>query len=325
MTGEGAPPLKDVQTPNLWSVVRPLLITHLETFKRYPEIEGLVVLGGASSRSGHRGIDEYSDLDASIFISLPEAKEWVGRPNSVRAFLDESQHLLPDWLPPFESRVRCESVPAGEIGLDVHQLIVELEEDDTRSWDEPRRQAYSDTAEIIFDRSGRVSRIIERKTQWSDDEVWRTLARVIAQLSWSGRVNPSRQLARGFPDHAHDLLTEAIDGLVHVVYIANRRYRPHRKWRLRECFSLPFLPPEFEQRVLAALLVPDLEASHVEARIQLVSGLIADVTELASRHWELPADCYRSACQLSYEDRQLRIEAGLPGAFLPATFGRLQE
>ncbi len=297
---------EEIQASNIRSILRPALIEYLEAFEHRPSVEGLVLLGGASSCQGRAVLDEYSDLDAAVFISIPAATPWVGQQNSVRTFLNQSQNLLPPWLPPFQLAIPCPGTKAGEISLDLHQLIVELEEDDARVWDEGCRQAYSETGEIIFDRSGRVGRIIARKTEWDEDEAWRTLIRVIGQIYWCGCVNPPRQLARGLPDHAHDLLNEALDGIIHVAYIANRRYRPHRKWRLRESFSLPSLPPRFKERVLEALVIRDLEPAHVGSRIHLVTDLITDVTELASRFWELPEDCYNAACQFSYDDRQLR-------------------
>lgn len=298
--------LEDIQTANLWHTLRPVLVDYLQHFVDYPEVEGVVILGGAAATRERRFLDRFSDLDASIFISLdlpPDARDL-----SIREFLDHYQTLLPTWLPPFEVHIPCARHPEREVEINIHQQIIELEKDPFNLWSEPRREAYAETSEILFDRSGRVGELIREKIAWDDDRARRKLLEVLGQARWSGVVNPPRQIERGFPHNGHDLLNEALDLIVHAVYLVNRKYRPHRKWRLQRAFHLPLAPANFRSRLLEAMLIPEMTAQGIRSRVELVHALLDDVTALAREHYDLPQDCYAASCFESFSDRQLKKE-----------------
>lgn len=128
-------------TENLYHVLRPVLLEHLEAFRSHPDLEGIVVLGGAADTDGRRFLDRFSDLDATIFVSVPIASK--STVSSVREFLDQHQELLPAWLPPFSTRVPCAGHPDGEVEVNLHQMIVELESRESRQWDEMKKEGNS--------------------------------------------------------------------------------------------------------------------------------------------------------------------------------------
>ncbi len=290
-------------TPNLRELLRPLLLDYLTDLTQYPELCGVVLLGGAANGS-RAFLDRFSDLDAAIFISVPTAASTES--DSVRDFLDNNQTALPQWLPPFSSILPCSAHPDGEIEVNVHQLILELEERSTHAWDEAKMEVFSEAAEIMYDPSGRVECLVARKTMWDDRIARRLLLRLLGQARWYGVINPSRQIARGFPLHAQDLLNEAIEILIWIVYLVNRHYRPHKKWRIERCCCLPVLPGKFRERLVEAMYVPNMTEDNILHRSHIIEALLEDVSGLARSMYDLPKDLYLASCIESFDDRQLR-------------------
>ncbi len=200
----------------------------------------------------------------------------------------------------------CPSHPHGKVTVNIHQHVMELEVEPDRHWNEACKQAYRDTAEVIYDRGGHVAQLLREKTRWDDDEARVALIKILGQLSWYVSLNPIRQLDRGLPHHAHDLLNHGVDLIVEAIYLVNHRLCPHRKWRLQEAFHLPRIPESFKSRILEGMLIRHMSAEDVHRRIHLLEGLCRDTETLANEVYELPRDCYGVACQIAYSDRQLR-------------------
>jgi hypothetical protein len=300
--------LTDIRTENIWHKLHPFFVNYLNQFTKYAEVEGIAILGGAADTPGRRFLDEFSDLDAALFITLPMPKNI--QYSNVREFIDKYQSLLPNWLPPFETHIYCPLHPKDMVEINIHQQIMELEENSQRSWDydEGRKEGYSETCEILFDRNGRVAKLITDKTKWDDVIARRLLLKLIGQAYWYGTVNPIRQIQRGFIHNGHDLLNRALDILVHIIYLINRKYRPHKKWRLQHALNLSVLPIDFKSRVISAMLIQEMTGKSVQKRVDIFKLLLTDVVALSRNVYDLPEDCYRQSCLESYDDRQLRIK-----------------
>ncbi len=78
------PTARDLATTNLWKSMYPFFRQFMKSFLAYPEVEGLVILGGAGKR---RFLDIHSDLDGSLFISLEIPKDLVGL--DIKSFLNQ--------------------------------------------------------------------------------------------------------------------------------------------------------------------------------------------------------------------------------------------
>ena len=293
----------ELRTDNLRHMLRPILLRCLERYKDYAETEGIVILGGAAENAQRPFLDHNSDLDGSIFVSLPCVDSLPQI--SLRQFLENHQECLPPWLPPFESQIPLEQHPQREVDLNIHQQILEFEEREGAMWDEGRCAAYAN-CEILFDRTGRVGRLIRQRVRWRDEISYRLLLRNLGQAQWYGIINPEKQIERGMMYSAHDLINEATELLIHAVYLINREYRPHKKWRLQHAYSLRARPTEFRERIIALMQIEDCSEASVRRRIMLISALLDDVIEIAESQVGVPEDVYRASCVFSFEDRQLK-------------------
>ena len=286
---------------------RQLLIDHLKEFHSYPEAIGTVILGGAA-RNSSSSLDRFSDLDAALFISVPAAIDYEG---PVREFLDLNQQLLPNWLPPFSTYLSYPEHPSGQVEVNIHQLIIELEEKAGRIWDEQKKGAYKYSSEILSDTKNRLKKVIEQQTHWDDVKAQRMLLRILGQVAWYGIKNPPRQLVRNLPIEACDLIREAVELLIWAAYIINREYRPHKKWRFSRCFELSLLPADFKFRLGGIVKNLKPRSSSIYQQCSAVEELLIDMKTISQTVYNIPKDPYALSCSLSYEDRQLRFTGSI--------------
>ena len=285
---------------SLFQVLRPVLVANIASFCGYPDLVGVVILGGASLRK--QSLDQHSDLDASIFVSVPDAAGIS--PLALRSYIDHSQDRLPQWLPDFSQIVQVPAHPLAQVEINIHQQIYEIEVRSDVQWDEAKKQSYAASGEIFYDPHGLVRRLIGEKIRWNDEDARRVLLRILGQAKWYGMINPRRQLDRGSVLSAMNLLADAADLLIHALFLVNREYRPHTKWRIDAAIHLPLLPPDFPARI-STLYHAIVEAESIIVRTEVFEALLEDVTEIARREYSFTGDPYRLSCYESFLDRQL--------------------
>jgi hypothetical protein len=184
-------------------------------------------------------------------------------------------------------------------------MVVETEERSAAPWPDAKRFAYKEASEIVVDPTGRVRRIIERQTAWNEADELPRIIRRLAQARWYGVINPIRQFDRGHGVVAHDLLNSGTDLLVEAMFLLNRRFPPHKKWRLALLPSLACTPTDLDERVAHVLRVEGYDRAGVTKRVEVFSELLDETTELARSVLDLPPDLDAASATMSFPDRQL--------------------
>jgi hypothetical protein len=246
--------------------------------------------------------DSYSDVDLSIFLNTPVIPDEM----DLKAFTLAHQEQLPCWLPDYQFNVPL--LPSGEREINLHQLLYSYECRADNEWPEAKKEAYAYTSDVVYDRHGRVRRLIEQKTRFDPEARTRRLTRLAVQLPWCGWLNPQRQLKRGLLMSAQDLLNEAVELIVEGLFLVNGRYRPHRKWRAVVAENLPWKPPRYAQLIKEATLIFDFDAANVERRIAAIRDLWSPLLAHALAEQMIPPNYEQYLATHISLNRQLRVE-----------------
>lgn len=272
----------------------------LDALSRKPEVEAVVLLSSICGDLGGRRFDEWSDIDLAIYLDTPvPARLW--RPDP-RETADAVAAALPDWLPDFSFWIEADY---GPVELNLHQSLMEYELDPRTTWPESRCEAYSGNIEITHDRHGRLARLIEDKLRDGSGRLRRRVAVLAARLQWDIEVLPERQLRRGRLLDAHALLTAAVDELVELLYIADGRYPPNRKWRMGELAALGVIDDE-GRATLDEIIRCSCSAEDARRRSRLLSGLYTRLRPVLG----IPDDAYDCYNREHSPSRQLRRQTG---------------
>ncbi len=217
----------------------------------------------------------------------------------IAVFVDYKNHelkTLPEWLPQFDFHVKLSEPIEGleDIEFNVHQQILSLEQE--HEWDEGKKEAYS-RGNVVYDRKGFLTKFLEEKLAYNEEECQRKLIEIVGQFSWYGEINPRRQIERGFIHNAHDLLNQTEEMIVEALFLFNRRYRPHKKWRLETSFRLPWTPINYEIHMKEAILVKDYTPEDIERRILALKAIIIPLQEQLIANGDIPENSYEYACR----------------------------
>ncbi len=284
-------------TRNIWDDVRQMVVPWLEELVKKPETAGVVVLGGLADSPARHFLDECSDVDIALFLSIPDASGY----SCPKRFAREHPESLPEWLPSFQFFVPFES---DRMEINCHQLIMEIEECPDRGWSPGKREAYSRTGEIYFDRSGAVARLIATKCAAPasfDDIVVK-----VSQLPWYGWRNPRRLVRRGLLLTAKMVLNIACDQLLELVFWANDTYPPHLKWRHVDSHGLSWRPSSLDCRLAAILEAPMTEDGILNAA-DTMEALATELEGFLHKEKGLPLDPFTYVSVHIDPDRQLPI------------------
>lgn len=275
-----------------------------------PEVEAVILLSSICDDLGLRCFDELSDIDVAIYLDTPVPSElWRADP---RATYDALVASLPDWLPDFSFWIRADY---GTVEVNLHQSLMEYELDSRSAWSESRCEAYASAHEIVYDRDGRLAQLISDKLSGQRARLQRRAAKLDTRLQWDINVIPQRQLRRGRVLDAHVVLTDAIDELVELLYIAASRYPPARKWRMGELSTLGLLDDDARAALVDATRCSG-SVADVGRRQRLLANLYARLRPTLGLRTDA-YDCYNSEHSPS---RQLRRSTG-GAAFGPLFVG----
>lgn len=221
--------LKRIKTTNINNDINRVMDFFFERLKSKKEIRGIIKLGGLAARNFS---DIHSDIDASILVDGPA-----------------------QWLPQFEFYVPApyKGIPFFEIN--VHQNTIEREFD--REWEEAKKEAYEE-GEIIFQRDRRVHELIARKVRFDHEAGEKRKRHLMTAVT---RYRPSLN-----PVNDHLALNKMLNQLMEIVYLSNREFRPHKKWRFEKIRYAPRLPEDFESLIQEALLVKGLNTEDAARR-----------------------------------------------------------
>lgn len=250
---------------------------YLDNLKKKINVEGIVVLGGMGKK---KYFDEFSDIDVAVFVNNNEGH-------------------LSRWLPEFEFDVFRDGT---KVHFNVHQQDIYREQ--TEVWDDVKRDAYY-SGVIAFDRNSQVTELISKKLEISSDEFQERLIRHYVKIPPTCLINPKRQLKRGYKMLAQHVLNNGIDVLIDTLFVINRKFIPHNKWKLEYSFKLEYLPKDYINRMSEAMRISSFNSEDIERRAKILEDMAKDIMmnieeELNKSEQEI----YNIACH-KYLNRQL--------------------
>lgn len=213
----------------------------LDRLTRHPSVSGLVLLGGLGTRNY---IDQFSDIDIAIFTYEKNIKK----------------------VPlPFEFHYL--TLSGRILEFNIHQQIIEHEQG--AIWDESKKEAYS-RGIIYFDPEGEIKKLIRQNTKFNKKEAHERLIYIVQQYEWRAKIHAIRACKRGFPEAGNDLVDESLDLLVEALYLLEKKYRPHRKWRLVYLNQFE-IPKEIIEAIHEVKLTHEHTEAVVTARVKLLN------------------------------------------------------
>ena len=222
--------IKGIKTKNIKSIVRKRMDKLVQQLKEKPEVEGIVYLSGLANTEYKDFIDEYSDIDIGIFLNV------------------DREHL-PNWLPPFSFYI----VITDEDGIDktmevnFHQKI--YDEEKKIQWHDYKKEFYKYACEIVFDRNGRIEKLIKEKTVFTDEYRKLLLSHLLSRIYWMVEINPLNAVKRGLIYNAEDLLNQGLNYVTDLLFVYDRKFPPAAKWKLSLLNTLEFCPNNIEERI----------------------------------------------------------------------------
>lgn len=273
-----------IKTINLKTEIRTRVMPYIQRLSKQEYVEGMVLLGGLSNTSNRDFMDKFSDVDMSIFIDGSRTK-----------FTSFNQ------LPDFEFHIPYQ----GEmLEINVHQQFIE--DEINKEWDESKKEAYSYTSEIVIDRHGKIADLIASKTAFNDEYRRRRLSIILSQYYWLVNINPLRQVERGYCLNGMDLLNTGIDLLLEGIYLYNRRYRPHPKWRVEIAFDLEWTPDNMKELLTESFQTEAFNKETILRRKNSLGKMFVQLEKKVTSEGLFGAlSPYKFACLYAYPDRQM--------------------
>lgn len=172
-----------------------------------------------------------------------------------------------------------EAVLEESISLDCLRLDLRHWSAPAFVWPEARRAELS-TGWIVFDRDGRVTELIAKRTAYSETLRLNRLDHAIIWLDQHlGQDNPQQQWDSLGPAIAHDRLQAAYHNLVEAIFAYNQAWLPWRNRQMDALLELSWLPENFKERVLQAVNAPGLDYKGYMARVETLKSLFDDLLD----------------------------------------------
>ncbi len=225
-------------------------------------VQGIVGVGSIATNTARAG----SDIDVLVFMHPID--EYIVPAESIWCPWDNTFHSIFTK----DTRVQDEGIQ-----LDVKLCDVEMWLRDERVWPEGQRAGLTE-AWIAFDRAGSVTKLIAERTTYDDaiciaklDEAVGTLEGLLLHDA------PDRVWETLGPLIAFDRLNAAYVVLVQLLFVVNRRWRPWRTREMSHLLRLPWLPTNFDTRVLTALNAPSHTHEGYTTRTAMLKALFDEV------------------------------------------------
>jgi hypothetical protein len=229
-----------------------------------PEEAVQAVIGIGSIATGQMSPD--SDIDIVVFLDpmdwyiIPAEFIWKPSDGSYHSIFVEDDELRQEGI--VLDCLRLELNKWADLGFD---------------WPEGRKAELS-TGWMAYDREGRVKPIVESKTEYTEKLRLERLDEAIIWLDQHlGDARPDRTWSQLGPTVAHDRLQAAYQCLVQALFAYNRRWLPWRNRQLDSLLQLPWLPDNFDDRVLPAANAPNLDYEGYLARVVALRDLFDDL------------------------------------------------
>jgi hypothetical protein len=204
-----------------------------------PPVQAVVVVGSVASGMAR----DDSDIDAVIFLEpldlyiVPAESIWWSEDGRFHSSFTENSLIQEHGLQ-----------------LDFKRFDLAAWRAPARVWPEPLLAELS-SGWVAYDRRGEIGQLLAERTRYDDTT---RQERLDEALVWLDLLLSERTLASSWSNLgaliAHDRLQAAYEWLVQALFAYNRRWRGWRNREMGALLELPWLPVDFEQRMLAVLL-----------------------------------------------------------------------
>ena len=207
-----------------------------------------------------------SDIDAIVFLDpfdlyiVPAEFFWCASDDSFHGIFSENV------------------TGTGCMQLDFCRLPLATWADPSFEWPEERCAELCE-GWLAFDRSGHVAELIATRSLYTDEIRRAKLDEAIPSLDQHLSDDHSQRCWESLgPVIAHDRLQAAYEYLVQALFAYNCRWRPWRNREISSLLTVPWLPQDFEERVLGALNTPSPDYAGYMARVDNLRSLFQDLT-----------------------------------------------
>lgn len=256
--------IQGIKTRNIKPMIRERVKEFTERLMKYPEVEGIVYLGGLANTDYKDFIDELSDIDLGIFI------------NGER---DE----LPRWLQPFSFYIPVADGTGKEniMEVNLHQQV--LSEEKEADWSDTKREAYAYASEVVFDRNGEIESLIKEKTKLTSQHRKEFLAHLLSRINWNVKINPIKAIERGFVFNVEELLNQGMENMLDLIFVYNNKYPPHQKWKLAMIEYLQYCPENIKAKIAECMKIEDISAKDIMRRREAILEIVAEIEQKLSQ------------------------------------------
>lgn len=254
-----------MKTKNILKEVEKDIAPFLKKLKKQDYIIGIVLLGGLGKR---KFLDEFSDIDLAIFTSKKEAFKFPL---------------------PFEF---YQEINSSLMEFNIHQQILENEEKKD-SWNESKIEAYS-RGKIFYDPTGRIKKLIKKKTLFSKERAFNRLIWIIQQYRWRAQIHSIRSYKRGYPESSHNILNQCSEMLLEAIYLLNKRYIPHKKWVLVYLKGMKSPWNQLSDDFKKAMIIKSHNLSDIKRRLKILNKIYKIIlVEISKQYSDFPKDPYK--------------------------------
>lgn len=239
--------IKGLKTQNIKPMVRKQMDEFVKKLKTKPEIEGIVYLSGLANTPYKDFIDEFSDIDIGIFLNV------------------DREHL-PNWLPPFSFYIMVEDQNGEEKIMEVnfHQKI--YDEEIKLQWHDYKKEFYKYASEVVFDRNGKIEKLIKEKTIFTEEYRKLQLSHLLSRIYWMVDVNSLNAVKRGLIYNGEDLLNQGLNYLTDLLFVFDKKYPPAAKWKISLLGNLDFYSDKLLNRIKKCFLIQEISEEDVLRR-----------------------------------------------------------
>lgn len=222
-------------------------------------VKGVVGIGSIASGQMH----SESDIDAVVFLNPFD--HFIAPAESIWNPIDGSFHSIFD----------KSEVPGG-IELDLARCDLNKWASQEFEWPEGNR-AELGVGWLAYDPIGEIKTLIAQKTAYDDDirqqRIDEALIWLDQHLTWS---DPMKKWEFYGPVIAFDRLQAAYQYLVQALFAYNRRWQIWRNREMQELLCLPWLPTDFENKILVAANAPSLDEEGYQAQVTALTSLFQE-------------------------------------------------
>lgn len=250
--------IKGIKSQNIKPIVRKRIDKFVQQLKEKPEIEGIVYLSGLANTEYKDFIDEFSDIDIGIFLNV------------------DREHL-PNWLPPFSFYIVITDHNGNDkiMEVNLHQKI--YEEEKNSQWHDYKKEFYKYASEIVFDRHGKIEKLIKEKTVFTEAYRKLLLSHLLSRIYWTVEVNSLNATKRGLIFNAEDLLNQGLNHMTDLLFVYDKKFPPAAKWKNSLLGNLDFAPDNLEERIKKCFIINEITENDVLRRRNEILSITKEI------------------------------------------------